>query len=750
MGGVVRMERNGYLLPSILIAICFWGGGLAGIAVADDAAGTATGDGEVGAAEGEASSESSYLALNQDAGDQGGVFRLDRLDAYLEFESDFDYSRIKSSPRSGAWGGLFGGRWFGRELGQDRRDRQVNEDWRFEERVGLSLDGSVIDPGIMTFAADMSFAMVQNRSKERGNLGGSSGWPFDDDRSGHDSGYLLQYDIRANFLTGKPLSGSAYMLKQDDRINRRFQPTLREDRTGFGTSWTYVHDTFPMELTYDYSETDRTGNRDEWDDEHFTESVLHFGGEWIFTPYHRLTYSYEHAETKQEYQGLDTPFDTTRDLITLEHELEFGDQRKHSFRTLFHWQEESGDFARDFFEIGPQLTLQHTEDLQTMWKYQFNRERYEGLDVETHRADWQLVRQWYRNLTMTVDVFGLYEDVNDDVDTTQYGASADWQYNRKNPWGRLYANLALAYDSEHQKGHDGPRLVLNESGAFRDPLPIRLLNRNAILTSVVVTDATGRRIFLPGVDYLVVQTRDVTRLMRVVTGRIANGDTVLVDYQYEVPGRGQLDTLRVDAGVEQRFSGLSGDGSWANGLTPYYRFSYRNQEDDYSSRFVSWTADRTDHHRWGARYEQTKYTLGLEYEVYDDTVEPYQAFHVDGLWHIVSTPAHTVDASSRLSRFWFEGGIDDRNVNMLDVELDHRWRLGESLSTFERLLYRWEDDSVDGMTHGWDASAGFEYVVGMFTAQLSIDYDRLDLPGSTEDDVGVWLRLRRDIPNLLR
>jgi hypothetical protein len=667
----------------------------------------------------------------EDAGGRN-YFSLDRLDGYVELESVFDRSRVKG----GRWGGTWRG--WGRPQGQG--DTQINQDLGLRERVGLQFEGSAIDPGIIQYIGDASFALTQNRFKERDRF---------TSRTDDDDGYLLEYDLRANLLTGRIISGSVYGLRQQDRVSRRFQPTLDEERTGYGTSWYFAHDRFPMELTYDYLETDRTGNRDQFDDEHFTESTLHYGAQWIISDDHHLKFDYEHAQTKQKYQGLGVPFETTRDLFTIEHELAFGGQGQHSFRTLVHWQEESGDFARDFFEIGPQVTLQHTEDLQTLYKYQFNRERYEGLDVETHRADWQLVHQMYRNLTTTVDIFGLYEDVDQDVDTTQYGGSVDWQYNRKNPYGRLYANLALAYDSEHLEGRDGPRVVLNESARLVDPLPFILRNRNVEITSILVTDASGRRIYLAGVDYLVLQTRDVTRLTRVLTGRIADGDTVLIDYRYQVPGRGRLDTMRVDLGIEQRFSGLEGAGAWVNGLTPYYRLAYRNQEDDYSSRSVSWTADRTDHHRIGLRYERDKYTLGGEFEVFDDTIEPYHAFHMDGLWHIVATATHTVDASSRFSRFFFEGGLDERKVNMLDLELDHRWFLGESVSTFERLTYRWEDDSVDGMTHAWDATAGLEATVGDLTAQVSVEYDRLDLPDSTEDDVGVWLRIRRNLPNLL-
>ena len=377
--------------------------------------------------------------------------------------------------------------------------------------------------------------------------------------------------------------------------------------------------------------------------------------------------------------------------------------------------------------------------MQTLYKYQFNRERYEGLDVESHRFDFQLVHQLYTNLTTTVDLFALYEDVENDVNTYQYGGSVDWQYNRKNPYGHFRANLALAYDTQDISGDNGVRVVLNESAAFRDPVNITLRNRNVIPNSIVITDSGNRRYYLAGRDYLVIQWGGVTQIARVRSGSIADGDNVLIDYQYRTPSKGQIDTIRVDLGLEQRFK---------NGFTPYYRFSYRNQEADYSAGFAQY-ADRTDHHRLGVTYEQKRFTLGAEYEIFDDTVEPYDAFHLDGLVHILQTPEHTVDASARLSRFFFEGGFDKRNVTVIDVEVDHRWQLRENLSTFERMAYRWEDNSVDGITHAWDVAAGVDYVMGDLTAELTFEYDRLELPESQEDDFGVYLRVRRDIPNVL-
>ncbi len=657
--------------------------------------------------------------LADDKPDRPGpsLFSLTELDAFFEIEGDFSHREVESTlPESGR---LF-----------RRKNSQSNEQWTIEEQLGLRIAGTLINPKTITFGGTLSFGLSQSRFEERGFAG---------DRTDTDRGYLAEYDLRANFFPGEKLSGSVYGRRVDNRINRAFQPTLRERVTAFGGSLYYADEKFPMELRYDHRETDRTNNVREIDDEHYTDSIFHVRQGWNIDDGHKVDFSYEHGNIKQAFQGADRDFETTRDLIRVDHELQFGDDRQHTFRTLVHWQEESGDFARDLFEIGPQLIIQHSDSLQTLYKYQFNRERYEGLDVETQRADFQIVHQWYSNLTTTFDVFGLYEDIEDDINTTQYGALVDWQYNRRNRWGHFYANLALSYDTEEIDGDDGRRIVLDESIALRDPVPVELRNANVVRSSVVVTDSTNRRVLRAGIDYAILHRGNATLIDRLPGGLIVNGDTVLVDYQVATPQNGQLDSMRVDFSLEQRFS---------NGLRPYYRLSYRNQEDDTSEGFLR-RADRTDHHRVGVVFDRDRYSLGAEYEVYDDPVERFHGFHLDGRVDLLRDPDQTVSATARLSRLFFDGEFDDRNVSLLDLQLDHRWRISEALSTVERLGYRLEDDSVDGTTHSWDVTAGLEYSIGDLLCSLTLEYDRLDLPESEEDNFGVFVRFRRDFPNVL-
>jgi hypothetical protein len=162
------------------------------------------------------------------------------------------------------------------------------------------------------------------------------------------------------------------------------------------------------------------------------------------------------------------------------------------------WQDENGDFARDYFRIGPQLNLKHSENLQTSYKYQAEHESYQGYDVETHRVDATVTHQLYTNLTTTADLFGLKENADGSVDTDQYGGLIDWQYNRGNLCGRLFSSLTLAFDRQDTSSNLGRQIVVNEAQTFYDPIPVQLRNRNVIPWTVVVFDSGHRRIFRLG------------------------------------------------------------------------------------------------------------------------------------------------------------------------------------------------------------------------------------------------------------
>ncbi len=642
-----------------------------------------------------------------------GLLHLRRLDAEWEYEGSFDRFRVRSKDGTG--------RTNARQTNQTSLNRPV---------LTLRFQGDIVHPYLVDFYGKIGLGYSRSFYRERRS--GQS-------RSDRSSGYLAEFDLRADLFKTKPVSGTVYGQRGEDRIPRLFLPTLRQRRTAYGTAWFHRTDRVLMELSFDHFETDRFGNRRSRDDERIVEDYLRYSLDWTIGPDEKLKLDYERSRRQQEFQGSQFKFDTRRDQLRLDYDRAFGDRKQHRFTAFARFQEESGDLARDIFEVSPQVILEHSKTLSTSYGYQFTRERLDGISVDQHRGDFQITHRFMKNLTTTFDVFVLDERTENDVQTTQAGASVAWQYTRSNPYGRLSADLRLSGDSEQTRGNSSTRLILNESGTFRDPLPVYLVRPAVARASVLVTDSTGRIVYRIGTDYLVSTLRDRTVLTRVPSGRIVNGQTVLVDYRYRTPRSGRIDTTRIDFSIQQDFE---------SGWTPYYRINYRDQDVNRTVGFLQ-RADRTNNHRLGLTYSRPRWSWSAEYEIFDDTVEPYDAFHVTGNWNAIRTQDKLLDFRGRFSQYLFEGGFDKREVSEFNLSTVYEVRLSRDWTSAVSSSYRWEDDSVRGLTTAADIEAVLAYRYQNMSVELSLEYDLLRIAGSKEDGMSAWVNLRWALEDLL-
>ena len=605
---------------------------------------------------------------------------------------------------------------------------QKNRDLRIAEILGVQLAGDVLDPNLFDWRAAFEFGLTQDEFNER------SGSRSETDRQ---SGGLLEYDVSFDAIKSKPLSVHGFARRKDDRVSRRFLPSLRERQTEAGVSALTLAGPMTTEFGFAWRDVDRTGNRRDEDDEHLGVGRFYVDSAWAFSDDHTLRLSYEHEREESTYQGSHFDFDTTRDELRLEHELAFGPASKHRLDTLFRIAQETGDLARDEIEFVPRLALQHTDKLRTVYRYGFHRFEQGALEVDQHKLDLQALYQATDHLRFSLDGYGLHEDMDQDVETREFGGGVSASYLRPTAWGELSADVGLAFDRARTRGRVGRRVVLNEAHALGGSRPVYLREVGVAQASIVAHDAERTRVYLVGVDYTVVMNRGRARIRRVPTGRIAQGDVVHFDYAYDVPLRATEDTVRTDLLLEHAFE---------FGLTPYYAFEGRFQEVEPATLLVR---DNMNRHRFGMRYGPEHWTLGAEYEIFDDSIEPYDAFHLTGQAALLRSDAHSVDLSADLSRYFFEGGVDRRRVWWLDVDVRDRRQMNRHLAVVTGVGYRWEEDSVDGTTQGVDLEWGLRYQRGYLTVELTVEYDLLAIAHNRESGVGVFLNIRRNLSHVL-
>ncbi len=615
-----------------------------------------------------------------------------------------------------------------------RSYQQTNRARRFEETVGLRTSGTLLDPRLLLFDITGRWGLSQES--------------FSEARPGpnlreHSHGSLLEYDVALTLLPQGKLSAVGYAQQLDSRVPRAFQPSLERTRERYGGEVRFNDPRLPMVLSFEHvwDELDsRTGNL--YSDERRGRDTLRYEATWQITDRHSLRLDYEYDDRSEQYSGGDTRFDTTRNYITLDHVLRFGKQGRSSWETSLRFQDETGDLARDNIELATRLRVAHSDALATNYALQFLRDDFQGLSSRTLRGEGGVSYQLGDSLTAALQLYGLRQNGDASTDFTEWGGLATAAYSRQNKLGRFSANLSYNHAATDTKDGNREGIVIAESVTFRDPLASYLVHSEANVLSIVVTDANRSRIYLAGRDYSAFRLGRYTALRRIPTGQINDRQTVLVSYTYRVFSDYDVARDRVDLRVQQVFD---------CGLTPYYAASLQNEDLD-QPRFLSYRARNVNRQRVGVTYRQRRWSAGLEFEYNDDAIDPYQAAHCNGDVVLWQSARQQLDAKTTIARFWFDGsdGLASRNTTLLDLGASYRCLLRRDLELNAAAMYRYEDDSLFGVTHGADLSAAVDWMIGHFTVRFEAEYDLLDLPGSRSGGASVWIKLKREIPLLAR
>jgi hypothetical protein len=641
-------------------------------------------------------------------------FGLNVTDLYLGMELEYEQRKVRYE-------------------GERRRDySQTDRDFRLYELLGTTLAGYVYDPNLLEYRAALEFGLSQARFEQK--LDGT-GYHTDSD-----DGFLHRYDVSVDILKTKPVSFNVYARRSDNRLPRSFLPSLHELLTETGVTSFITAGPTTTEIGLSWQDATYRGNRDRADNEDLEVGRFYLDHTWNISDNQKLRIQYDHNREESKYQGSTYSFDSRWDELRLEHELAFGSSNQHRLDTFFRYNDERGDLARTELEFVPRLTLTHSDQLKTMYRYSLDRYRQGELDITQNRFDFQAVYRPREDLRITLDAYGLYEEEELDVDTNEFGGSFDVNYNRTTSTGTINLNFASGVERMEVNGDGGRRYVRAEAHALGGVRPVLLAQQGVVPGSVIAHDERRRRYYVPGVDYLLVPLGGRTLVERVPTGRIAEDQVVYFDYQYVVPADATLTNYRNDLLLEYTFN---------FGLTPYY--SLQSQcENVQAGEATLWEEEDSHRHRLGVRYDRPRWSVGTEFEIFDDSVIPYDAWHLTGRQSVFRSAAHSLDLSGELSRYWFKDDSDDSRVWWLDLDLKDQMRVNQSLSLTNALAYRWQDDSVDGTTNGVDLTCGFQYVRGALTIELTVEYDLLSIAEDREDGFGVYLNVRRDLSYLLK
>jgi len=126
-------------------------------------------------------------------------------------------------------------------------------------------------------------------------------------------------------------------------------------------------------------------------------------------------------------------------------------------------------------------------------------------------------------------------------------------YRKKTAIGSLNIQIGGSREREERQVSGTTGRIIREPVRLLGIDPVFLSREYVLEGSVVVRDSLGTLVYSAGIDYLVRSLGNRTTIERTLTGRIQDGDIVLVDYEYEISGSGSISRHAEGISTSMRF-----------------------------------------------------------------------------------------------------------------------------------------------------------------------------------------------------
>lgn len=298
----------------------------------------------------------------------------------------------------------------------------------------------------------------------------------------------------------------------------------------------------------------------------------------------------------------------TQDNSTIIARNFFGSNNKYSLNQTFYRLKQDSELPQSSELESQRYTaatqLQHSEVFRSFLDYQFSETKRTGSNAKSQvmsaKMDYSAsdnFRYGFRVNHSTMQQIGFDRD--------RSGIEGNFTYSKPTRFGSISLGGSLAQARTDQESVAETIQVFDESLILNGTTPVDLGNEFILATSVVVSNATRTQVFVEGIDYRLIIVGGTISVQRLLGGNILDGQTVLVDYEFQTSGTAEFDTLT---------SALSATASFLQYAN--VQVSYNTRETDVSSGSLTTPVNDQDvlEMAIGADYPVGKrWTLGAEF-----------------------------------------------------------------------------------------------------------------------------------------
>ena len=436
---------------------------------------------------------------------------------------------------------------------------------------------------------------------------------------------LYNLTARASFLRDKPVRGSLFY----DHLNPTVSVAPGEimvqesSRYGFDFSLSGSKTAFPLNLGYVHTRTQGSGAGRVLDDE-LEQLNLNLNRSW--DAYGSTSLQYQSSEQTSRSGSLNLPIQTSTSAsqgLNLNTYLQFGASQQYSLINNITFNRRQYTIAQiaqpDQNDLGFLLDFRGRPSgkLSLYGTYNHNRN-----DQGLTRLVAQTLAGGFTYLPLP-DLETSLGARAEQSDADQYTSNVhaldgSLRYKRQLWLGSLQASYAAKYEQRDQQAANPLVDVFDELHTLPGTTQVPLNNRHVVAGSVVVTNLTQTQTYVENVDYLLVVVGEETRVQRLASGSILDGENVLVDYTYDIGGS------YASVHLDQTFN-----LNWniARNVDAYFRWF--DSSSEITSGVSSFPLNQVSDVLLGMRAEMPLnlgVVVGGSYELEDrnETISPYQ------------------------------------------------------------------------------------------------------------------------------
>jgi len=386
----------------------------------------------------------------------------------------------------------------------------TNEAHYLNERLDLETAGWLYHPTMATYTLHLLPEWQQTMDKSDQSQGNTS------------NSFLLGYGFDLTLLPYKPYTVSLFANKQRSTLTSSLATQSESESDSYGATLRLKYKVLPSSLAYSHNSTTQTGF---YDAQETRDDV-------------RLIMRHNRKSNDTDLNASYTIQDRITEGSAIHTENLFGnllnnyritpDSRKSLNSSLSYRWSNSGLYTASGFSLAENLSWRHRKKLSSNYTFNYSQDTAQGTSIDQMSVGAGLSHTLYENLTTAVGVGASRSSSG----SSGYGGNLAFSYQRRIPWGMIYASMGQDYRVTNRSVGGVPLQAPTEFLFLTTDGFTLLGNRNVDLATIRVTSSDLITTYQLNVDYTIEVIGTSVRIRRALLGAITEGQSVAVTYAY--------------------------------------------------------------------------------------------------------------------------------------------------------------------------------------------------------------------------